>query len=92
MSTQAPIGSILTSTTCRGHLTRERHAQLVGQIRLKPRTGQRAMHTISRAGGTLRRSAGVAHTALGGPTRRVRGDYAGLSNTRFPGRVRERNG
>ncbi len=82
MGTHAPIGSILTSTSRGGHVSRAQHAQVLGQIRLTPRTGLRATRTIARAGGTLRRSAGQAHAVLCRPLRRVRGDYAGLSNTR----------
>ncbi len=81
VSTQARIASILTSPTCAGHLSRARHAQVLGQIGLTPRTDQRATRTISPAGGTLSRAAGQTHSALGRPPRRIRRSDAGLCNT-----------
>jgi len=66
-------------------------APVVRQVRLTQSIALGLARPILRARDDLRPSRGPSQSALGRPARRVRGVYAGLSNTRFHGRVRKGN-
>jgi hypothetical protein len=84
MRSQALLGRGLTSPTCRHDANSLPPARAIRLVRLTPSRAARGARGISCAGGTLRRSQAHFQPTLGGrPLRRVRGIYAGLSNTRW---------
>ncbi len=82
MGTQALFGPVLPSPPRGRDGDSIRNPAALGQTRLTPSTASRASRRISWTRGTLRRSRGLFHTPSGRRPRRVRGIYAGLSNTR----------
>ena len=84
MRSQALLGAGLTSPTCRPDANSLQPAPAIRLVRLTPSRAARGARRISWTGGTLRRSRAHFQPTLGRSSRRVRGIYAGLSNTRYP--------
>lgn len=82
MRTPALLGRLPTSPPHVGIDHSARAAPNLRQTRLTRRLVWRASHGISWTHSTLRRARGLFHTRLGRQARRVRGIYAGLSNSR----------
>lgn len=83
MRTPALLGRLPTSPPHVGVDRSARAAPNHRQTRLVRRLAWRASRGISWTHGILRRSRGLFHTPLGRQARRVRGIFAGLSNTRW---------
>jgi hypothetical protein len=81
MRTQALLGPVLPSPRGRDGDS-IRTAPAVRQTCLTPSRAARGSRRISWTRGALRRSCAPFQATLGRPPRRVRGIYAGLSNTR----------
>lgn len=82
MSTPALLGSMLTSTPREDDDDHALAALGLRQTRLTRSLARRGSRGIHWSHGTLRRSRNLFPTTIGRPTRRVRGVYTGLSNTR----------
>jgi hypothetical protein len=82
MSTPASLGMILTSTPREGDDRNAWAATGLMQTRLRRHLARRTLRGILWDHGTLRRSRDLFPTTICRPPRRVRGVYAGLSNTR----------